>query len=335
VRGIAMVDPRCVRTISALFLIATSFAATPAAAQDWPSRPVTMVIPFAAGSSIDVAGRILAPRLSELLGQQVIIENMSGSGGMTGAARVAKAVPDGYQFVLGGTATHAQNQTVFKTPLYDAAADFAPVVLVADTPSVLVTFKDLPVNNFQEFVAYAKTNQANMQFGSAGVSSASHLACALLNAAIGINVTHVPYRGGPAGAQDLIAGRIEYMCPLAAAALPQIEAKAVKALAILGKNRSTIFPAVPSVREQGLTDLDASSWYAVFLPKGAPAPIVQKLHDAVVAAMDTPSVQQRMKEVGAELVAPDRRSPDYLGKFIASEIERWGVAIKTANIDRE
>jgi len=324
-----------VQAVAALFFVATVIAARPVAAQDWPSRPVTMVIPFAAGSSIDVTGRILAPRLAELLGQQVIIENIAGSGGMTGAARVAKAAPDGYQFILGGTATHAQNQTVFKAPLYDAAADFTPVALIADTPSVLITFNGLPANNLQEFIGYAKANQANMQFGSAGVSSASHFACALLNAAIGVNVTHVPYRGGPAGTQDLIAGRIEYMCPLAAAALPQIESKAVKALAILGKNRSTIFPDVPSVREQGLNEFDASSWYAVFLPKGAPAPVVQKLHAAVVAAMDTPGVQQRLKEVGSELVAPERRSPDYLGKFIASEIERWGAAIKTANVDRE
>jgi tripartite-type tricarboxylate transporter receptor subunit TctC len=330
-----MVDPRCVRTISALFLITTGFAASPAAAQDWPSRPMTMVISFAAGSPIDVAGRIMAARMSELLGQQVIVENIAGSGGMTGAARVAKAPPDGYQIMFGGTATHAYNQTVFRTPLYDAAADFVPVALVAETPSVLVAFKGLPINNFQEFVAHAKANQASMQYGSVGVSSASHLACALLNAKIGINVTHVPYRGGTQSMQDVIAGRLDYSCPLGASAIPQIQGKTVKPLAILAKKRWAVFPDLPSINELGLADFDASSWYAIYLPKGTPAPIVQKLHAAAVAAMETPIVQQRMKEAAAELVSPERRSADYLAKFTVSEIARWGTAIKAANIERD
>jgi tripartite-type tricarboxylate transporter receptor subunit TctC len=156
-----------------------------AAAQDWPSRPVTMVVPLAAGSGIDVLGRIFAPRLAELLGQQVIVENVSGAGGMTGASRVAKAAPDGYQFVLGGTGTHAHSQTLFRNPLYNAATDFAPVALIAEQPIVLIARKDMPVGNLQQFISYAKANQAKMQYGSAGAGSAAHLACVLVNAAIG------------------------------------------------------------------------------------------------------------------------------------------------------
>src|SRR6202045_4743385 len=170
----------------------------PALSQHWPSRPMTMVIPFSAGGPADTVGRILAPRLSELLGQQVIIENVGGSGGMTGSSRVARATPDGYQFVLGNVGTHAANQTFYK-----AATDFAPVMLIAQTPLVLLARKDLPANNLLEFIAYAKAHQSSMQYGSGGAGSASHLACVLLNAEIGITVTHVPYRGAAPAMQDL------------------------------------------------------------------------------------------------------------------------------------
>ena len=173
---------------------------------------VTLVVPFAAGGPIDTIGRILATRLAELLGQQVIVENVGGAGGMTGTARVAKAAPDGYQVVLGNVGTHAGNQTLYRHPLYNAATDFAPVILVVELPLVLVARKDLPADDLPGFIAYAKANQATMQFGSGGAGSATHLACALLNAAVGIEVTHVPYRGGAPAMQDLIAGRIDYLC---------------------------------------------------------------------------------------------------------------------------
>src|SRR5215831_1005420 len=205
----------------AVALVASLECIGPALSQDWPTRPVTMVVPFAAGGPADTVGRILAPGLSELLGQQVIIENV-------GSSRVAKAAPDGYQFVLGNVGTHAANQTFYKTPLYNAATDFAPVMLIAQTPLVLLARKDLPADNLKEFIAYAKANQASMQYGSGGAGSASHLACVLLNAAIGINVTHVPYRGAAPAMQDLIAGRIDYQCPDTPIAIPQIQSKMVK-----------------------------------------------------------------------------------------------------------
>src|SRR5271166_4005964 len=185
----------------------------PALSQQWPTRPMTMVVPFAAGGPADTVGRILAPRLSELLGQQVVIENVGGSGGMTGSSRVARAAPDGYQFVLGNVGTHAANQTFYRSPLYNAATDFAPVMLIAQTPLVLLARKELPADNLSEFIAYVKANQSSMQYGSGGAGSASHLACVLLNAAIGVAVTHVPYRGAAPAMQDLIAGRIDYQCP--------------------------------------------------------------------------------------------------------------------------
>ena len=304
----------------------------PAAAQDWPSRPVTMVVPFAAGGPMDTVGRILGGRLGEVLGQQVVVENVGGAGGMTGAARIAKATPDGYQFVLGNIGTHAHSQTLYKNPLYNAAADFSPVVLIAELPQVLIARKDLPARNLQDFIAYARQHQAKMQYGSGGAGSATHISCVLLNAAIGINVTHVPYRGGGPALQDLVAGRIDYQCLDAPIAVPQIEAGAVKAIAVLTRERSAVLPTLASAHEQGLTDFAAANWCAIFLPERTPAPIVGKLHDAVVATMETPAVRTRMTEIGADLVAPERRSPDYLAGFVRGEIAKWAAPIRASGV---
>ncbi len=212
----------------ALAATIAAFAAQPGAAQSWPTRAVTMVVPFAPGSASDTVGRIVSIRMSELLGQQVVIENVGGAGGMTGAARVAKAPPDGYQFVLGGLDTFAQGPTLYKKPLYNPVADFVPVALVADQPLVLLIRKDIPANNLREFIAYAKENQSKMQYGSAGVGAGSHLACAQLNAAMGVDTIHVPYRGSGPAMQDLIAGRIDYFCALGAAATPQLASNTMK-----------------------------------------------------------------------------------------------------------
>jgi tripartite-type tricarboxylate transporter receptor subunit TctC len=321
-----------VAAASVALIVAALGAAVPAAAEDWPLRPVTMVVPFAAGGGADVMGRILAQRLSALLGQQVIVENVTGAGGMTGTNRVARAAPDGYQVALGSVGTHAYNQTLYKKPLYNAATDFAPVALIAETPQVLVTRKDLPVDGLREFIAYARANQARMQYGSAGTGSPTHLACALLNAAIGIDVTHVPYRGAAPTMQDLIAGRIDYQCPNTTVALPQIASAAIKAIAVLTRQRSAILPDLASAYEQGLADFEASIWYALFLPRDTPAAIVRKLHDAAVATMATPSVRERLKDIGATVVAPERSSPEYLQEFVANEIAKWAVPIRAANI---
>jgi tripartite-type tricarboxylate transporter receptor subunit TctC len=306
-------------------------ATTPAAAQTWPNRPVTMVVPFAPGGGTDVLGRIIGRRLSEILGQQVIIENVAGAGGMVGSARVAKAPPDGTQFVLGSRAD-AINQTLYKHPLYNLTTDLAPVVLLAEQPMVLVARKDLPVNNLQEFIAYLRQHQAALQFGSAGTGSTGHVDCALLNAAIGVTVAHVPYRGGGPAMQDLIAGRIDYFCTLSATIVPQIESNLVKAIAIFTRDRLPTLPNVANAYDQGMTDFTASTWFGFFVPKGTPGAIIQRLHDASVAAMETPSVQDRLIESGTIVVAPERRSPEYLQRFVASEIVKNAAPIKAAGI---
>jgi tripartite-type tricarboxylate transporter receptor subunit TctC len=322
------------RLLFAIALVATLQWIAPASAQSWPTRPLTLVVPFAAGGGTDVLGRIIGRRLGELLGQQVIIENVGGAGGMVGSARVAKAPPDGYQFVLGSRAD-AINQTLYKNPLYKLTTDLEPVVLIADQPMVLVARKDFPAANLQEFIAYTRKNQSTMQFGSAGAGSTGHVDCALLNAAMGVNITHVPYRGGGPAMQDLIGGRIDYFCTLSATAVPQIESNLIKAIAIFTRNRAPMLPNLASAYEQGFTDFEASTWFGFFLPRGTPAPIIQLLHAVTVAAMETPAVQDQLLGAGAIVVASERRSTEYLKRFVVSEIEKNAAPIRAAGIAME
>jgi len=318
-----------------LALAAFSLASlTGAAAQDFPARPMTMIIPFAAGGPQDTLGRIVAQRMSEVLGQQVIVENVGGGGGMTGSLRVAQAPPDGYLFVLGSVGTHAQNQTLYKKPLYNAATDFTPVGFIAQTPIALIVRKDMPVSNFKEFVAYAKQNQAKMQYGSAGAGSATHLGCVVLNSAIGVDITHVPYRGTGPAMQDLQGGRIDYLCDIIATAKPQIDGGTVKGIAMMTKQRSPVLPNLPTALEQG-TDVQAYTWSSIFLPKGAPDAIVRRLAKASNDAAETPAVRDRFKSIGVVIPAPERRTPEYLTKFVVSEIERWAAPIKASGASSE
>jgi tripartite-type tricarboxylate transporter receptor subunit TctC len=310
-------------------------ATATAAAQEWPTRPVTMVVPFAAGGAFDVMGRVFTPRLSESLGQQVIVENIGAAAGIVGTNRVAKAAPDGYTFLLGSVGTHAYNPTLYKKLPYNPATDFAPVALFAEQPMVLITRKDFPASNLQEFIAYAKANGGKLQYGSAGVGSTTHLGCALLNAAAGINTTHVPYRGGGPVMVDLIAGQVHYMCSNSAGALPQIASNTLKGIALLARSRSSLLPSLATAHEQGLVDFEAITWNAFFLPKRTPAAIVKKLDDAVIEAMNAPAVKDRMQELGVDLVAPERRSPDYLQKFVESEIAKWAGPIKAAGVSMD
>ena len=310
-------------------LVATSGMAL---AQSYPTRPVTMIIPFAAGGPTDVLGRVVGQRMSEVLGQQVVVENIGGAGGMTGMKRVADAAADGYTFGVGTVGTQAQSQTMYKKPLYNAVNDFTPVALIAEVPIVLIVRKDLPVNNLKEFVAYAKANQAKMQYGSAGAGSATHLGCVLLNYLIGVNITHVPYRGTGPAMQDLQGGRIDYLCEVVSTAKPQIDGGTVKPIAIMTKERSPALPNVPTGIEQGTPNLEAYTWNALFLPKDAPADVVKKLNDAAVQAMNTPAVRDRLTQLGAVVVANDKATPEYLGKFLKEEIARWAGPIKASGV---
>ena len=304
-------------------------------AQKFPDRSMIMVIPFAAGGPTDILGRVVAGRMSEVLGQQVVVENVTGAGGMTGSARVARSDPDGYQFVLATVGSAAQGQTLYKKPLYNTVTDFTPVILVAEVPLVLITRKDLPVNNFKEFVAYAKEHQAQMQFGSAGAGAATHLGCVLMNYLLGLKFTHVPYRGTGPAMQDLQGGRIDFLCDVMTTAKPPIDGGSVKGLAVFDTQRSSALPNVPTAAEQGTPDLIAYTWNAIFLPKGAPEPIVKTLIDAALVAMHTPAVHDRLTALGAEIVSDDEATPEYLAKFVKSEIAKWAVPIKESGVSVE
>ena len=208
-------------------------AAAPAYAQDWPTHPITLVVPFAAGGGVDVSARIQAQRMSEMLGQSIVVENMGGAAGMTGGQRVAKAPPDGYTMLIGNSGTHAYSQALHKKPIYNSVADFTPVGLVSESPRILIARPDMPVKNLQEFVAYVKANQSKMQFGSAGVGSGTHLPCVLLNTAMGVTVTHVPYRGEAPSMQDVIGKRMDYMCATIQTGAAQAKQGSVKGIAVM------------------------------------------------------------------------------------------------------
>ena len=250
-------------------------------------------------------------------------------------SRVAKAAPDGYQFLLGNLGTFAATQTLHARPLYNSTTDFEPVALIVEQSAILIARKELPVHNLQEFIAYAAANHAGMQYGSAGIGSFSQLVCELLHSSIGVSVTHVPFRGAVLAMQEVIAGRIDYLCPVTAIALSNIESNQVKPIAMLSKSRPQILPKLATAREQGLVDFDAYFWDGIFLPRRTPLPIVQKLHAATIATLDTAAVQERLKDIGATTVSPERRSPEYLQNFVVSEIAKWGAAIRAANIKME
>ncbi len=316
------------RWIVVVPVVAGLGAGAPAVAQDYPNRPVNMVVAAAAGGPIDVFARIMAERMSPAFGQRVVIENVGGGGGTLGAQRVARAEPDGYTTLLGTIATHANPQLLTDKPPYDPVTDFTPVALIAEIPLILITRKDFPANTFEEFVAYARANQTKMNYGSAGVGSAAHLGCVMLDRAMGTNITHVPYRGTGPAMQDLVGGRIDFLCEIAVTAVQNIKSGAVKGLANLSNLRSPVLPDLPTAVEKGLPSVQAYTWTAVFGPKGTPAPVVAKLNAAMLDAMNGPGLREQLDSLAATLVAPERRSAAYLGGFVKSEFAKWGEAIR-------
>jgi tripartite-type tricarboxylate transporter receptor subunit TctC len=303
-----------------------------AAAQNWPTHPITMIVPFAAGGPVDITGRLMAQHMSALLGQPVVVENVPGAGSMTGANRVAQAVPDGYTFLYGNSSTHTFSQIIHKKPPYDAVADFAPVAVFVENSKVLLVRKDLPVKDLSEFIAYTRAHQKTMQFGSAGLGSAAHITCVLLNSTIGVDVTHVPYRGLAPAMQDLTAGRIDYVCEIISSAVSHIKSGNVRALALLSPHRSDVLPELPTADEQGLKGFDLDAWNAFFFPKGTPPEIVQKLAKATSDAVEIPEVRDRLKSLGLNIAAPERRNPDYVTRVVKSDLEKWRAPVLASGI---
>jgi tripartite-type tricarboxylate transporter receptor subunit TctC len=305
-------------------------ASVPAGAQEFPTRPLTLVVPYAAGGPADIVTRIVTPKMSEILGQTIVVENIPGAGGMTGAARVARAAPDGYTFMQGPAGVMTQNQSLYRHPLYDGATDFAAIGLIASAPPILIARNDMPVSNLQEFIAWVKAHQDTLKWGSAGAGSGPHITGVLLNSAIGVTGTHIPYRGSAAAEQDLVASRFDYMCDFIATALPQINGKTVKPIATLTLARTPVLPDLPTADEQGLKGFDSPGWYAFVAPAKTPAGAIRRLNQALAAALDTPAVRDRLQQLGNSVPPAEQRSPEFLGQFIRSEISKWAAPIKAS-----
>ena len=318
-----------------ILLLAALLIPGAAAAQSFPTRPVTMVVPFAAGGPIDVLGRLLQGPMAEALGQPVVIENMSGGGGMVGSNKVKQAAPDGYQIVLGSIGTHALSPQLAKKPLYNPVTDFAPVILAAEIPLVLLVRKDFPAQNLQEFIAYVKANHARLQYGSGGTGTSSHITCVLLGQKIGADVTHVPYRGGGPAFTDLIAGRLDYICNYISLAVQAIGSGQVRPLAIFARERAPVIASVPTAAEQALDGVDAYTWNAVFAPKGTPPAVIARLNAAVSHALDARVVRERLAGLGLDVPPPERRTPEFLARYVVDEMAKWAPAIKASGAAEE
>jgi tripartite-type tricarboxylate transporter receptor subunit TctC len=323
------------KVIRGFVMAALALIASQAQATDWPTRPITLIVPFSAGGGVDLSARIQAQRMGELLGQPIVVENIGAAAGMAGSARVAKADPDGYTMLIGNSGTQAYSQALYKAPLYNSLTDFTPVGLATESPRILIARKDFPAANLKDFIAYVKANQSRLQFGSAGVGSGTHLPCVLLNTAMGVTVTHVPYRGEAPAQQDLIGGRIDYMCSTIQTGAALAKQGTVKGIAVMAAHRAKIIADLGTTTEQGLPGVEASVWNAFFLPPGAPVPIVAKLNKAMSDTLDDPAIHARLEDLGLEIVPPERRTPDYLAKFQADEIKRWGKVVRDAGISAD
>jgi tripartite-type tricarboxylate transporter receptor subunit TctC len=306
--------------------------AAPAGAQEWPARTITLIVPFAAGGGIDASARLQALVLGEILGQTIVVENVGAAAGTIGSARVAKAAPDGYTFLIGNSGTHVYSQSLYSKKPYDSSADFEAVGMVTESPRLLVARKGLPVNNLKELVAHMKANQDKMQFSSAGMGSGTHLPCAMLNFTLGVNVTHVPYRGEGPALQDVVADRMDYMCTTIQSGAAQAKQGTVKGIAVMAPRRAAIVPNIPTSGEQGVANVEATVWNGFFFPKGTPKPIVDKMNKAIEQMIARPDVRQKMESLGLEILPPDQRTPAYHAKFMKEDIERWTKVIKAAGI---
>ena len=312
---------------SLVIAAATLAAPQPAAAQAYPTKPVRMVVPFPPGGSLDIAGRLIAQKLSEAWGQTVVVENKPGAGGNIGADLVAKSPPDGYTILLGALSTHAVNPNLYKTMPYDAAKDFAPITLIAVTPNVLVVNASSPVNNVKEFIAYAKANPGKLAFGSGSSGSAGHLAGELFKVETGTDAVHIPFKGGAPATQALLAGDTQFMFDNLANAMAQVKAGKLRALAVTTAQRSALVPDLPTMAEAGLPGFDISTWYGFFAPAGTPPAIVAKWNADVARVLNSPDVRAKIVADGAE---PSPDTPEQFSQFISRELAKYARIIKAS-----
>lgn len=307
-------------------------ASTAHAQTNYPTRPITLVVPFAAGGATDVISRVVADHMGRTLGQQVVIENTTGAGGTIGVTRVAKAAPDGYTILMGNLGTQAASVGLYPKLAYDPRTDFEPIMNAAATPMLVVAKKELPVKDFKEFIVYLKANAAKMNYGTGGVGATSHLTCLYLDSLLGVKPLHVPFRGSGPALNAVLSGEIDYVCDQTVGVAPQVQAKEVKGLVVAVKTRVPILPDVPTTAEQGLPEFQATGWNALFAPKGTPKEIVEKLNATARAALKDEKVRKRLLELGAEVPNDANQTPEALGKLVRSEIDKWVPIIKSAGV---
>jgi tripartite-type tricarboxylate transporter receptor subunit TctC len=322
-----------------LLYLAAGAAALPAvlrvaSAQTYPSRPITMIVPFPAGGATTTLARVLAEHMKETLGQPVVVENVGGAGGSIGVSRSARAAPDGYLLSFGNWASHVGAGAVYPVS-YDALTDFEPVARVADTPLWVVARKNLPANDLKELIAWLKANPEKASAATVGPGSGSHLCGIYIQNNTGTRFQFVPYRGGSPAIQDLVAGQVDMMCDMSSNSLPHVRGGQIKALAVMSKSRWFGAPDVPTVDEMGVPGIYVSFWHGLWVPKGTPADIVARLNGAVVTALADPTVRQRFADQGQEIPPRDQQTSQALAAYHKADIDRWWPLIKAANIKAE
>ncbi len=322
------------RTFAAIAVAAATLtgASTSAWAQNYPTRPITMIVPFAAGGPTDVVARIVGESMSKTLGQQIVIENVAGAGGTTGITRGAQAQPDGYTIMMGHMGTHGAAPALYPKLRYDPTKDFAPIGMAAGTPILIVARKDYPAKDLKEFIARLKTEQDKANEAHAGVGSVSFTTCTMFNVMNGIKPTRVPYTGTGPVINDMIGGKVDYACDQIVNLVTQIQGGNIRAYAIATPARSPALPDVPTTKEAGLPDYQVSAWNAVFAPKNTPPAVVAKLNEALVKALDDPGTKKRLLDLGGVLPEGKERTSAWLGEYVAQEVARWTPILKAGGV---
>ncbi len=310
----------------ALAALALFSAAAAACAQAWPTKPIRLIAPYAAGGPIDISARLIAPKLQEALGQPVIVENRPGAGGNIGADLVAKSAPDGYTLVIGAIATHAINPWLFSGLPYDPIKDFRHVALIVQVPNVLVVNNELPARSVGELIALAKAQPGKLDFASGSTGSTGHLAGEMFKLMTGTYMVHIPYKGAAPAVADLMAGRVHLIFDNLASALPNVKAGKVRAIAVTTRQRSAFLPELPTLDESGLRGFDMTTWWGVMAPGKTPQAVVERLHAEVFRALESPDVRQRLRAMGSEV--PAVRTPEAFTAFVASELKTYGDLVK-------
>jgi len=318
------------RTLTALAAASVVFAAGAIQAQNYPTRPIIVIVPFAAGGPTDVVARIVGENMSKVLGQQVVVENVAGAGGTTGITRGAQSKPDGYTIMMGHMGTHGAAPALYPKLKYDPTKDFEPIGLAAGTPILIVAKKALPPNNLKEFIAYAKSNKISE--AHAGVGSVSFTTCTMFNAMIGVKPTRVAYRGTGPSLNDLVGGQVDYMCDQIVNLAEQIKGGQIKAFAIATPVRSPALPDVPTTKEAGLPEYQVSAWNALFAPKGTPKEIVARLNQALGMALADDATRKRLLDLGGVIPGKQEQTPAYLADFVKKEVARWTPILKAGGV---